>query len=63
MNGGLYRHCVQSRMLGTDKALTTEWQSWNKDYIKNVANCLNGKSISRLMAQARVNPIKGQLYR
>lgn len=44
MNGVSTGVVFKGRMLGTDKALTTEWQSWNKNYIKNVANCLNGKA-------------------
>ena len=57
MNGVSTGIVFKARMLGTDKALTTEWQSWNKDYIKNVANCLNGKAFEA-NGQAR-NPIKG----
>lgn len=57
MNGISTGIVFKARMLGTDKALTTEWQSWNKDYIKNVANCLNGKAFEA-NGQAH-DPIKG----
>ncbi len=59
MNGISTGIVFKARMLGTTQAESVTWQSWNKDYVKNVARCLNGDKFSVIGEEGDHDPIKG----
>lgn len=59
MNGISTGIVFKARMLGTTQAESVTWQSWDKDYVKNVARCLNGDKFSVIGVEGEHAPIKG----
>lgn len=75
MNGVSTGVVFKARMRGTDKALSGNetWQSWDKNYVKNLALCLNGEAFESngsphapIIGSSKVDPIlyylNGHLY-
>lgn len=59
MNGISTGIVFKARMLGTTQAESVTWQSWDKDYVRNVARCLNGDKFSVIGVEGEHAPIKG----